>query len=382
MGEVGDSVVPPYNCTIMSKHIVIDARIRRASTGRYIDRVVEHLQQLDHENTYTVLVQPDDPWQPSAPNFKREDCKYAQFSFNPLEQIGFTRQLRKLKPDLVHFSMTQQPIPYFGKIVTTTMDLTMLRFTRPGKAPLPVFWVKMAGYRFLFWLGHRKSQRIITITNYVKEDLIKLQPFTKNKIRTTYLASEPPMEAPGQQPERVQEPFILYVGTAFPHKNLEKLVEAFELLHATNPDLRLVLAGKKEFYYEQLEKKSSPSPAFSNIIFTGFVKDEELKWLYETAEAYVFPSLSEGFGLPGLEAMTYNCPVISSNATCLPEVYDDAALYFDPNNATEMAEKIQYVLDNPYVADELRIAGQKQLKKYSWQKCAQETLEVYNEVLS
>jgi len=132
-----------------AKHIVIDARIRRSSTGRYVDRLIEHLQNIDHVHRYTILVQPDDPWRPHVKNFSAIPCPYPQFSFNPLHQFGFTRQLRRLRPDLVHFTMTQQPIPYLGTIVTTTHDLTMFNFVRRGTTPLPVHWAKMTGYRFL-----------------------------------------------------------------------------------------------------------------------------------------------------------------------------------------------------------------------------------------
>jgi len=362
-------------------HIVIDGRIRRSSTGRYADRLIEHIQRLDTQNQYTILIQPDDPWQPTNPNFKAVPCKYPQFSLNPFDELGFTRQLKQLKPDLVHFTMTQQPLLFRGNIVTTTHDLTMLRFLRPGKTPLPIFWFKRALYKYLFDAAHNKSRRIIVPSKYVQADLHQYAQNTNTKTAVTYEASEPPLAMPGEQPQRVNQPYILYVGTAFPHKNLEKLVEAFELLYAKNPQLQLVLAGKKEFYYEQLEKKVLLSPASSNIIITGFVKDSELKWLYENAKAYIFPSLSEGFGLPGLEAMAHNCPVVSSNATCLPEIYRDGAMYFDPNNAEDMAEKIHAVIDHETLAQELVARGQEVLKLYSWEKCAQETLGIYRSLL-
>jgi glycosyltransferase involved in cell wall biosynthesis len=111
------------------------------------------------------------------------------------------------------------------------------------------------------------------------------------------------------------------------------------------------------------------------------VTDEELNWLYDNAATYVFPSLMEGFGLPGLEAMGHNLPVVSSNATCLPEVYGDAAIYFDPLNVEDMAEKISLVLDSKDMQMQLAAEGQKQLKKYSWKKMAKETHAVYMKVL-
>ena len=116
-------------------HIVIDARNRRSSTGRYTDRLITHLAQIDPENTYTILVQPGDDWQFDNPNFQTKTCRFQQFSFNPVDQISFALQIYRLKPDLVHFTMTQQPLLYFGNIVTTTHDLTMLRHMRPSRFP-------------------------------------------------------------------------------------------------------------------------------------------------------------------------------------------------------------------------------------------------------
>jgi glycosyltransferase involved in cell wall biosynthesis len=375
---------------LKNKHIVIDARIRRTSTGRYVDRLVEHLQTVDHENRYTILVQPDDPWIPSAKNFSRAKCRFKQFSLNPLDQITFTRQLNQLQADIVHFPMNQQPIFYGKPVVTTTMDLTMLRFTRPGKTPLPLFWLKMIGYRFLFWQSNKKSKAVITISNFVREDLAKKYPFTASKTVTTHCASEPPLLIPAKKPEFVSDfglripdfRFLLYVGTAFPHKNLEALVKAFEIANASQPELNLVLVGKREQYYERLEQAVANSPARKHIVFTGFIPDEELKWLYENAAAYAFPSLSEGFGLPGLEAMVHGCPVISSNATCLPEVYGEAALYFDPYSPEDIAQKIQTVLSDNALRQHLIKAGQTQAAKYSWQHMAKQTLEVYRNVIN
>jgi glycosyltransferase involved in cell wall biosynthesis len=363
-------------------HIVIDARNRRSSTGRYADRLLQHLQEIDTNNYYTVLVEPDDPWRPHNERFRVGICRYAQFSLNPLDQIGFAWQLYRLKPDLVHFTMTQQPLLYFGNIVTTTHDLTMLEYARAGRLPQWLHRIRMSAYRFLLWWSHRKSSRIIVPTEYVAHDVNTYHPFTKQKIVVTYEASEPPIDTPPKKPQHVSKPFIFYVGRAFPHKNLNLLIKAFENVNHRLPELSLVLSGKKEYYYEQLEEQANTSPARRNILFTGFVDDAELKWLYENTEAYVFPSLSEGFGLPGLEAMAHGCPVVSSNATCLPELYGDAAQYFDPKNVGEMADTIYAVVSDPTLQRKLVAAGREQVRRYSWQRMAQETLAVYYDCMS
>lgn len=360
------------------KHIVIDARIRRSSTGRYTDRLVETLQKIDHENRYTILVEPNDKWIMENDNFSTLPCPYPQFSLNPLNDLRFATQLRNLKPDLVHFTMTQQPLTYRGPRVTTTHDLTMLRFVRAGRAPLPVFWLKKIGYRIIFLVAHKKSAKIIVPTRFVEQDLHAYQPFTVGKTVVTYEASDPPLQDTGEKPENVTGPFILHVGSPFPHKNIQKLIEAFELVQKSHPDLTLVLAGKKEFYFEELENWAKKRPSYESIRFTGFIPDAQLKWLYENAEAYVLPSLSEGFGLPGLEAMAHGCPVVSSGATCLPEVYGDAAHYFNPEDTEDMSRAVSEVLESNELKKDLVARGARQLQKYSWQKMAEQTRRVYN----
>jgi len=363
------------------KHIVIDARIRRSSTGRYVDRLVEHLQKNDSHTRYSVLVEPDDPWQPSAQNFYRVESPYPQFSFNPLHQFGFARQLYQLDADIVHFPMNQQPLLYLKPVVTSCMDLTMLRFTRPGKASPLLFKARMAAYRFLFWYSLRKSKAIITISQFVKQDIEKHYPFAASRITVTYCASEPPLTAKAKPLHEVQSPFIMHIGSPFPHKNIDRLVEAFALLKKSHPDLQLVLVGKREHHFEQLEQRVQDHPYRQDIIFTGFVSDESLKWLFTHAEASLQPSLSEGFGLPGLEAMTYGCPLVSSNATCLPEVYGPAAHYFDPESVEDIAQKTDEVLADAPLRKALIKEGYVRLKKYSWQRMAEQTSDIYNNVL-
>lgn len=366
----------------MSKrHIVIDARNRRSSTGRYSDRLVENLQKIDKENRYTILVEPDDNWKMSSANFETMPCDFRQFSFNPLDQFRFSRLVYSLKPDLVHFTMTQQPVFYFGNIVTTAHDLTMLKYTRPSRFPKWLHAVGMSLYRFLFWSSHKKSKKIIVPSKFVAKELVKYQPFTRKKIVVTYEASDPPIKTRPMAVKGVIKPFILHVGAPFPHKNLDRLIQAFDEVKKAQPNLQLVLPGKmKNQFKKDMENWLSESPKNSDIITPGYINDAELKWLYENAELYVLPSLSEGFGLPGLEAMAHNCPVIASDSTCLPEIYGGAALYFDPFETQEIATLIEKVLTSNAIRKRLINAGQNQLKKYSWSKMAKETLRVYNSI--
>jgi len=365
----------------MQKHIVIDARIRRSSTGRYTDRLVEHLQDIDHVNRYTILVEPDDNWKMHSPVFKTVPCPFPQFSFNPLDQLRFAWQVYRLRPDLVHFTMTQQPIFYFGRIVTTTHDLLMFHFIRRGTTPAPVYWLKMKLYHFLFWWGHRKSDRIIVPTHTVANELIEFQPFTKKKLAVTLEASEPPIKAAAVKPKDIPDNFIMYLGTAFPHKNVLTLCKAFELLHTSHPDVHLLLVGKKEKHYLELEEQIASFTSADHIHITGFLPDEEVKWLYSHTKLYVTPSLGEGFGLTALEAMAHGAPVVSSNASVMPEVYGDAAVYCNPKDPEDIARQVAKVLDDDKLRNQLIAAGAKQVKRYSWKKMSEETLTVYKSII-
>lgn len=346
---------------------MIDARIRPASTGRPVDRLLEYLPVIDQTNRYTVVLRSGDTWSTRAKNMTVVQTRFPIFSFNPLNQLLFARQLRKLRPDLVFFTLTgQQPLGYFGRQITLTHDLTMYEFVRAGRLPLWLHRLRMVGYRLLMWVGHRKARQIIVPSDYVKRRLAEFHPFTAQKITRIYESTEPPIKDKGVQPKNIEKPFLLHVGSPLPHKNIERLIEAFEALQQDKPELRLVLAGKKEYFFAQLQKQLNASPARDAIITPGFVSDQELTWLYEQAECYVLPSLSEGFGLPGLEAMAHGCPVVSSHATCLPEIYGDAAEYFDPESSGAMAHAITLVINDKKHRAELITRGHEQLTRYSW----------------
>jgi len=359
--------------------IVIDARELRTSTGRYMERLLHYLQLLDDGHEYVVLLKPADMdgWKPTNPRFRKVACMYKEFTFG--EQIGFKRQLEELKPDLVHFGMTQQPVFYRGKTVTTVHDLTTIRFRNPAKNWL-VFALKQQIYKWVIKRVAAKSTHLITPTEFVKNDVMEFTGVNPGKITVTHEAADKITAPPEPVGGLAQASFIMYVGRPTPHKNLDRLVRAFSAAQKTHQDLHLVLVGKTDDNYRRLQA-ATEQQGIKNVLFTGFVPEGQLRWLYEHARAYVFPSLSEGFGLPGLEAMAHGCPLLSSSATCLPEVYQNAALYFDPADVDDIADKIAALLDNPQLAQKLTAEGYNLQNNYSWQRMAEQTLEIYQQVL-
>lgn len=361
------------------KHIVIDARESGTSTGRYIDKLVEYLHELRPEHTITVLTKPSrvEYVKSIAPRFRVVVSRYKEFTF--AEQFGLYRQLKKLKPDLVHFGMTQQPILYRGKSVTTIHDLTTATFKNPAKNAA-VFFVKQIVYRAVIRIAARKSVTVITPSEFVKDAVAKFARINSRQIIVTYEAADKISDKPCAVPELEHKQFFLYIGRPQPHKNLATLVNAYVSLRQKHPEVRLVFAGKKDVLYKRMEKDIR-TRGIRNVVFTGFVSEGELRWLYEQAQAYVFPSLSEGFGLPGLEAMAHKTPVISSNASCLPEIYQDGAIYFNPHDTNALAETMARLLKNQKLRNNLVRKGEAVARQYSWKRMAQQTLDIYRGAL-
>lgn len=359
-------------------HIAIDARIINSSTGRYVERLLHYLQTVDRMNQYSVLIREKDQeyWKPSQPNFKIVIADFANYSL--AEQFALKKLLKQLKPDLVHFCMPQQPIWYKGRSVTTFHDLTLVRTYNSDKNWL-VFHAKQIIGKYVFKKVAKKADHIIAISEYTKQDLLSFVSIPEEKVSVIYEAGE--TTSAGARPYTLPfKRFILYVGQQSDYKNIKRLGDAHQKLRETYPELGLVLAGKKNAATQKNESYFE-SKGYTGIHFTDYVADEELNWLYAHAEAYIFPSLMEGFGLPGLEAMAHGTPVISSNATCLPEIYADAAKYFDPKDSNDIARVIGEVLGNPALKRQLSTNGYQRIKKFSWKKMAAETHAIYMQVL-
>ncbi len=359
-------------------HIAIDARIINSTSGRYVERLVTNLQDIDTQNQYSILVPTKDKdfWKPRNSNFTVRTVDFDNFSFN--EQLGFNRYLKKLNADLVHFCMPQQPVLYKGKKVTTFHDLTLLKTYNSDKNWL-VFHAKQLVGKYAFKKVIETSNHIIAVSKFTEKELQKLYPVPEEKISVTYEASDVSTIAPKKY-QLPYKKYILYVGQQSDYKNIKRLGDAHQRLLEKYPELGLVLVGRKNAAALKNEKYFTDKK-YENILFTDYVDDAQLGWLYTHAQAYIFPSLMEGFGLPGLEAMGHGTPVVSSNATCLPEVYEQAAHYFHPTDTRDIAAAIDEVLSDDKLRTRLSKAGFKQIKKYSWKKMAKETHAIYQEVL-
>lgn len=367
--------------------IVIDGRwIKQTGIGRYIENMLRELLVLDDANEYILLTLSQDVPKLSfkAPNLTLIEANYLWYSFS--EQTKLLKLIKKLKPDLVHFTNFNFPIRFRSRFVITVHDLTLLDFKNINRVKLlpAIYHVKDRVMKRVIKVGIEKSVAIITPSNYVKKSLVERYKMPASKVFVTYEAANKsfPKATADVVKLRVTKPFILYVGNAYPHKNLERLILAYgKIITDYLLDYQLVIVGKKDAFHDRLEAEVDRAGLDEKVIFTDYVSDAELATLYKSASIYSFPSLSEGFGLPALEAMTYGLPIASSDATCLPEVLGDAVEYYNPKDTNDMARVMASLLSDKKRQTELVQKGYAQVQKYSWATTAKRTLAVYKHAL-
>lgn len=344
--------------------IGIDARFfgpKDRGFGRYTENLVRELEKISNdEMEFFIFLRKDsfNEYNPANKNFRKILADYKWYGLK--EQILFPLQLKKYKLDLMHFTHFNVPILYRKKFVVTIHDLTLRYFPTKKKSfkNYLFYSLKQLAYKIVFKHAIKDSEKIIAISEYTKQDISKYYDISSNKIKiiyegvTGYYEVRPPeINAINIRRSNLQK-YVLYVGNNYPHKNLERLKLAFEKIKQDGLNYELVL-------------------------ITKFVSEQELDNLYKNASLFVFPSLYEGFGLPSLEAMKRGVPVASSNATCLPEILGDAAIYFNPLNVDDIAEKIQKILIDRELREKLIKEGFERIKKYDWQKMAKETIAIY-----
>lgn len=240
-------------------------------------------------------------------------------------------------------------------------------------------------YKFLLSRTLKTADKIIAVSNSIKKDLITYFNIPEGKIKVIFEAADEkfkPISHEGvnevKQKYNLSSPFILYVGLLTKHKNIPVLIKAFYKIKSGIKH-KLVITGTKAWKYREVFETVKKLNLQNDIIFTGYV-DEDLPALYNAADAFVYPSLYEGFGLAPLEAMACGTPVITSNISSLPEVVGDAGIMVDPSDIDGLARSIYEVLINDRLREDLIKKGLERAKMFSWEKCARETLNVYEEV--
>jgi glycosyltransferase involved in cell wall biosynthesis len=367
--------------------IGIDARLwDQTGVGRYIRNLCINLQRIDKKNDYVIIVRSNDlenvKKKINSPKWKVivSDIRWHSFS----EQISFSKILLSEKLDLVHFPYFSLPIFYPKNYVVTIHDLIINHYPT-GKAStlFPIFYyIKLLFYKFIIYMGAKNSVGIIAPSNATKKEILDHLKVEDKKVTVTYEACDEDIQSENKKEKtnNISGKYFLYVGNAYPHKNLENLLKAFKKINEEVKDLKLVLVGNKDYFYNNLEKKVK-SMNLSNVIFYGKASDSELSYLYKNALGLVMPSLMEGFGLPVLEAMNNKCLVVCSNIPSLKEIVKDNALYFSPTDINDIKLKLENAYFKKYDIGILEKAYSDS-KKFSWENTAKETLKVYESSFS
>ncbi len=374
--------------------------------GRYTQEVVDNIikinENLDVDSfEFVIFLSPDnyDEFISNSPKVKKVMINIGWYSWR--EQVVMPFYIWREHLDLIHFPHFNIPVFTPVKFVMTLHDLILTHFptVRATTKKVFIYKIKNLAYKLVMMAAISRSQKIITVSEFTKKDIIHKFKIPASKIIVTYegvanltrgrdslFVSKLDV---GETLDKyhIGKKFLLYVGNAYPHKNLEFLIRVFSRLHALRPDLKLVLVGKNDYFYSRIheyarsinlwQKENINSP----IIFPGYIPDAQLEIMYQEALVYVFPSLYEGFGLPPLEAMAKSCPVVSSDRASLPEILGAAALYFNPEDEDDMLKKINYILDDSAKREDLKSKGLEQIKKYNWWECANQTFSVYRNIL-
>jgi glycosyltransferase involved in cell wall biosynthesis len=297
------------------------------------------------------------------------------------EQTVLPRAVRHVRPDLLHNLFTTAPAVPSVPQVTTILDVIYKRFPETHGGLLA------RGLAILVWTAARCSERVVTLSEAAKNDIVHFLAVPADRVDVTHLGPSLPSikGTPVAELRRGLElgeaPIILTVSAKRPHKNLERLLEAFAQVRA-EPQPVLIVPGYATFHEEALRKRAAQAGVAELVRFTGWLDDRLLAGLYEAAACFVFPSLAEGFGLPVLDALVRGTPVACSNASSIPEVAGDAALYFDPTDTGAITAAIERLLEDAKLRERLRAAGRQQASKFSWSETAALTIQSYERALA
>ena len=367
--------------------IGIDCRLaglRHAGIGRYITELIRHIsdhQQIDWVLFLSDSKQKNELFPDQLPsNISCIITPIRHYSFQ--EQLKFPKILNSQKLDLFHVPHFNVPIFYAGKIVVTIHDLLWHEHKGSQVTTLPVwqYWIKYCFYRVITLVAVRKAIRIFVPSTAVKTTLKKYYPYTKDKIVITpeAVGEELTQFAKNSTEQKRDQKMLLYVGSLYPHKNIKVVLEA---LANQLQEYTLRIVGSRSVFRLPIEQQVAELGLTERVIFMGKVSDSSLAELYKTCFATVQPSLSEGFGLTGLEAMSFKSPVIASDIPVFKEVYQKGAVYFDPSSANEFSNAVIF-LESAQEYKKIQNQTTKVVQQYSWKELAKTTYQNYLQALS
>jgi len=384
--------------------IGIDARMygpKQTGIGVYIEYLLKRLARLDKINEYFIFLLPAEfnNFKISQKNFHKVKVSSHWYSFK--EQSIFLKDILRYKLDLMHFTHFNLPIFYPRKFVITIHDITPKFFPghKMGKS-----WYRRKAYNLIIGRGTKNAKFIIAPSHKTKQDLIKFYNIDKNKIKIIYEGIKNKRSIDGRKEflenysqrkeiafknlkskfhlKSLRKPYIFYVGVWRDHKNLKGLIQSFDIL-IKKYDFKgiLVLGGKEDAHYPETRQEWELRKIGNRIIRPGFLSGEKLTLFYQAADLFVLPSFYEGFGLVCLEALNQGTAVACSDINPLKDILGSAALYFNPQDPEDMANKIWKILVSKKLQKEFLLKAQDVLEKYSWDKMARKTFSIYMKAL-
>tara|TARA_Y100000310_G_scaffold151231_1_gene150759 strand:- start:3851 stop:4984 length:1134 start_codon:yes stop_codon:yes gene_type:complete len=371
--------------------------IKHRGIGRYTECLISHLAKLDDDNRYTLFMLPEEINNLNLDTGKFKAVKADVRWYTLKEHLIMPKIIKQSGVDLMHWTHLNAsywcPVPY----IVTIHDLIVFHFpdTRSSNLPKWKFKIKVKGYDMVLKNAINKARHIIAVSEFTKRDIMRHLSVDEQKISVTQLGIDkmllgtnvlrntPQFDQYLFDKFKIHKQYVVYVGSAYPHKNLEKLVNAFALTRLKyKRNWQLVLVGRIDEFYKRLQTYVNENVKGDNIkkdiIFTGQISDKELDGVYRGAKLLAYPSLYEGFGLPALEAASRGIPVVCASSSSLPEVMADAAYYFNPKDINHMASVLDLVGGSHKIQDEIAKKGLARSQQFSWQRTAQETLAVYN----
>jgi glycosyltransferase involved in cell wall biosynthesis len=360
----------------------------RAGLGRYAESLTRALIAAD-PGRYGLFYNQERGIEPLAGLEHLPACTVG-LGYKPWRMLVWLRQLGRvgfdhMLPDVELFhAMEHLLLPLRSAPTVLTVHDLIFRHLPAHHKPLNRWYLNLT-----MPLYCRRAQHIIAVSEFTKRDLVSAYGPSLDKVTVVYEAAAPRFRP--QPPEildairiRYGLPprYLIFVGTIEPRKNLTCLLKAFEVVYAERLTDGLVIVGRRGWLYGDFFSALERSPARDAVVLPGYVADQHLPAMYAGAQALVFPSLYEGFGLPVLEAMACGIPALASSASSIPEVGGEAALYFDPTDTGEMIGAVRRVLRDAALQEEMRIWGLAQAAQFSWERAADETAEVYQRVLA
>ncbi len=347
----------------------------------YVANLIKGLSQIDFINSYTIIV--DKLYHKNKLKLNSNFEISRIWPANSFFRIPFSMPIKSLqnKLDLLHVTYVAPPLspcPFVVSVHDISFKLFPETFLPRDRIMLSI----------LVPFTMRRAKKIITLSNASKKDIIDQFGISENKIEVIYLAASEifqtdfSIKTDDKICSFTDKPYILAVGNIQPRKNLRRLLEAYvKFSKAEDFDLDLLLVGPQKWASKELESFIDKANLSNRIHLTGYVPENDLLKLYRYAKVFVYPSLYEGFGLPVIEAMSCNTPVVASNIPVMKEIADGAAVLIDPYNSDDIASGIRKIISNPAFADDLRKRGLKRASNFSWLETAKQTLSVYESCL-